>query len=758
MTRIFQWVLLCFCFPILANGQYPEIGVGEWRAHLSYNDKQFIAKAGSRIYCGTKSGVFYFNKADNSVHTLTPIDGLSGISVTALRYHEPSKQLFIAYENGLIDVIKDQNDIQTLSQINEGDFIGKNVIHDFYFFNGKAYLSGTFGVGVYDISKNEFQATYFGPRDPKWSTQGFTYLNDTFYASTEEGLLKASINSPNLQDIGNWKKELGVPDGDLVSFKGKLYYEGQESLLVYKNQNWDTIPGLNLTNSPKVNLSKTKDQLFACLFQEGVFQIDPKEGVSQMGIGFGEKALQIIQDSEGKLWYPVSNFLIKNDNGDLGFIGNKGPASTKSWSVHYNNSRIFLTGGGYSKDDLTANFRQDGFSVLDEENNWEIYNPSTRDSLSKNKINDIVDLAIEDNGKKFYAASYNKGLVAFRNDKFHKLYTPENSKLDYFVGEGSLLRVSSVMLDNENNLWVGNNGASNALVVKTSGNEWYDFDVGRGVKILSIIQDDNNNLWLRRDNGGIIVYDFNGTISNPEDDRQQRLNQREGLGGLPSDKILSMAKDKEGNIWVGTDDGVAVFYSPSSAFDPPINAQQVFVEQGSESGNLLSGERVSSIEVDGGNYKWFGTSNGVFYTNPDGDKLLNVFNQNNSNLLSNRINDITMHGKTGEVFFATADGLISYRAEATKGNEQHKDVYSYPNPVKPEHSGPVTIRGLVSNADIKITDAQGNLVQDMQAKGGQVVWNRKNLHEQEVNSGVYYVYSTNKDGSETMVTKILIVQ
>lgn len=757
MPRIFQWVILCFCFPILAMGQYPDIGVGEWRAHLSYNSKKFIAKAEDRIYCGTKSGVLYFNKADESVHTLTPIDGLSGISVRALRYHEPSQSLFIAYKNGLIDIIEDQNDIQTLNQINEGNFIGRNVVNDFYFFNGNAYLSGSFGVAVYDISKDEFRATFFGPRDPKWATQSFTALNDTFYAVTEEGLLKASINNPNLQDIGNWKNELVSSQGELVSFKDKLYLEGQESLLVYKNRQWDTIPGLNLQNTTKINLSKTNNKLFVCLLQQGVFRIIPGEGVRQMGLRFGERALQILEDSEGKLWYPISGFLMKNDDGKLGFIGNRGPASTKSWSVHYNNSRIFLTAGGYSKDNLEPNFSSDGFSIFDEKNGWKIYNQSSKDTFVKNKITDITDLAVRKDGQRFYATSYNKGLLEFRNGNFYKLYTPENSKLDYIVGTQSL-RVSSVMLDNENNLWIGNNGASNALVVKTNNKNWYNFDVGRNIKILSIIQDDNDNLWLRLDNGGIIVYDYNGTISNPDDDQQQRLNKREGLGGLPTRNVLSMAKDKEGAIWVGTGDGVAVFYSPSSAFNPPINAQQIFVEQGSASGNLLSGESVNAIKVDGGNYKWFGTSNGAFYTNPDGDKLLNSFNEDNSQLLDNQINDITINDENGEVFFATSEGLVSYRGEATKGKQQHSDVYSYPNPVKPDHNGPVTVRGLVANADIKIADAQGNVVKDTRAKGGQVIWDRKNARGQEVNSGVYYVYSTNEDGSETMVTKILIVQ
>lgn len=222
-----------------------------------------------------------------------------------------------------------------------------------------------------------------------------------------------------------------------------------------------------------------------------------------------------------------------------------------------------------------------------------------------------------------------------------------------------------------------------------------------------------------------------------------------------------MAEDKEGNIWLGTADGVAVFYSPSP-FTPspntPINAQQVFVQRGNQSGNLLTGEDVNAIAVDAGGYKWFGTSNGLFYTNPDGDEVLQNFNEANSPLIANNILSIGIQSNTGEVFLGTGQGLISYRGEATEGGDSHNDVYAYPNPVEPEYSGPVTVKGLVNNARIKITDGAGNLVQDMNAKGGQVVWNQENLHGHEVTSGVYYVYSTNEDGSETMVTKILLVQ
>jgi hypothetical protein len=212
---------------------------------------------------------------------------------------------------------------------------------------------------------------------------------------------------------------------------------------------------------------------------------------------------------------------------------------------------------------------------------------------------------------------------------------------------------------------------------------------------------------------------------------------------------------------VGTNEGVVVFYSPQNVFrQQNIDAQSIIVVAADGfAGRLFENETINSIFVDGSNKKWFGTvSSGAFLLSSDGRETISHFTRSNSPLPSNNILDITVDPVSGEVFFATDLGLVSYRGFATQGQRQHTDVYAFPNPVRPGYSGFIAIKGLVTNARVKITDINGNLVHDGFAEGGQFVWNGNNLYGQKPGSGVYLVFSTDPQGNETMVTKILFMQ
>ena len=58
---------------------------------------------------------------------------------------------------------------------------------------------------------------------------------------------------------------------------------------------------------------------------------------------------------------------------------------------------------------------------------------------------------------------------------------------------------------------------------------------------------------------------------------------------------------------------------------------------------------------------------------------------------------------------------------------------------------------------MKITDINGNLLYETFANGGLAVWNGKNEVGERTSTGVYLVFSTNIDGEETMVSKILFI-
>jgi ligand-binding sensor domain-containing protein len=184
----------------------------------------------------------------------------------------------------------------------------------------------------------------------------------------------------------------------------------------------------------------------------------------------------------------------------------------------------------------------------------------------------------------------------------------------------------------------------------------------------------------------------------------------------------------------------------------------ITIMQDSVAQHLLEFETVTAIAVDGSNKKWFGTEKaGVFLMSDDGQKEILHFTAENSPLFSNTITNIVIDGNTGEVYFGTANGIISYKSNATLGSEVISNVYAYPNPVREGYTGTIGIKGLVKDSDVKITDAAGHLVYETKSEGGQAIWNGKNFTGEKIKTGVYFVFCSSPDATDKLVTKIMVI-
>ncbi len=71
------------------------------------------------------------------------------------------------------------------------------------------------------------------------------------------------------------------------------------------------------------------------------------------------------------------------------------------------------------------------------------------------------------------------------------------------------------------------------------------------------------------------------------------------------------------------------------------------------------------------------------------------------------------------------------------------------------------MRGLVTDAWIKITDASGALVYQTKADGGQVTWNLQDPTGRRVRSGVYLIHAVAFDSfdltAQTVVAKAVVI-
>jgi hypothetical protein len=260
---------------------------------------------------------------------------------------------------------------------------------------------------------------------------------------------------------------------------------------------------------------------------------------------------------------------------------------------------------------------------------------------------------------------------------------------------------------------------------------------------------------------GILVYNTNETPENLADDDWVRLTADEA-DGLPSADVYALEEDLDGEIWIGTAAGPGVLYVPQSLFDgnPPEPAvSSILIEQDGNFQLLLETEVVRCITIDGGNRKWIGTAgSGAYLFSEDGTTPFAHFTTANSPLPSNNITDIAINHRTGEVFIGTEEGMMRYTGGATNFVRDIDELTIYPNPVRPEHTGPITIDGCAYNSTVTITDAAGRLVAQLVSEGGRAVWDGMDLDGQPADYGMYFAFVVDRNGESAGVNPFAIVR
>jgi hypothetical protein len=435
-----------------------------------------------------------------------------------------------------------------------------------------------------------------------------------------------------------------------------------------------------------------------------------------------------------------------------------GPRSLSAYGIWAANKEVLVAHGAYN-DLYQPRYNATGISLFKNEQ-WTQYNnyitPDLYDSrdfitITKNPIDGTI-----------YSGSLMNGLFMLKPNGAHFRYYL-GSPLDAKQGEPNVIPVTGMAFDNSGNLWLTQMGAYNELAVWTTDGIWQHFHVPFSrpypYAAADLVIDDAGEKWyIAPQSGGLIVYNDKGTIAETGDDTYRQLLIGVGFGNLPSNKTLSIAKDKNGAIWVGTDNGIGIISCPELVIQGNCEAEIRIVQYDNFAGFLFQGEQVNALAVDGANRKWVGTNNGIWLLSPDADKIIYRFTQDNSPLPANTITKINIDPITGDVYIGTSAGLISYRSTAIDGGAQNENVQVFPNPIRSGYNGTIAVKGLVENADVRITDMSGQLVYRTTALGGQAVWNGRDYTGRKPQSGVYLIFITNKDGSQTHVGKMIFLE
>lgn len=766
-------VSILILLPFL-NVTAQEVGIGEWRDHLPYRKVVSIAKGGEKVYAATPYSLFYYDLADNSINRLNKINGLSDVGISQIAYLDELKTLIIAYSNANIDLIRDGK-IINLSDIKRKPILGNKSINHIAFIGKRAYLSCGFGIVVLDIEKEEFPEPiyYIGDQGSAINVGATTFnaYDSLIYAATDFGIYRASFNSPNLANFAEWTRESSsvLPAGPfnyIASLNNRIYVNKKgpaystDAMFVKVGNEWGFFEKNN--TSDRSCMKVFNNQLVVCenlfvnifnadgavirrLYDYNPGFINPKDALLD-----GSNNVWIADEFEGLTKVPpepgeTEKFM---PNGpyfpDVNALSSGGK---DVWVVPGGRTSSF---GGIYREARFAGFVDGKWITIDKKQ--DPFLADYRDVLSV-----CVDPA---NNKKVYLGTWGAGLLEYENGVFSQHYTSENSSLQGATFDNTWIGIGGIAFDSQNNMWVTNSSAPSVLSVKRTDGTWQAFNLGSaatGVDMSRIIVDKSNQKWMMPRDHALVVFNDNNTIDT-SDDQVKRLTSSAGNGNLPGSFVQCIAADREGLVWIGTNEGVGVFYSPDNVFSGQnFDAQRILINQDGQGQYLLITESVTAIAVDGSNRKWFGTDRaGVFLMSQDGTKEILHFTEENSPLLSNSITDITINSD-GEVFFGTANGVISYRGESIPPNTSLDNVVVFPNPVRESYDGKIAIRGLVDGSSVKITDISGSLVYSTLAEGGQALWNGRNFDGKRVKTGVYLVYITNSDGSQTKITKIMFI-
>lgn len=738
-----------------------------WQGYFSYNEIKDVSEAASAVFAASENALFSKNTTTNLIKTTNTIDGLSGQTISSLYHSATFNKTLLGYENGLILVIN-QADGTILNVV---DIINKQLpanlkkINHFMEFEGIAYVSCDFGIVQFNLATMLFGDTYFiGDNGAEIIVNQTTVFNGFIYAATNNGIRRAAIANGNLIDFNQWTTIAAGNWSGITTFGTDLYAVDSFGNVQKLSATSSSFIGFTQLPQRSVDMRATTDYLIVTTLNSIYIYNNQMVLVRQINTN---------QIPESNLGFTCATII-----GDAVFIGTKenglittslasavtfenstpiGPARNNIFSLQVTPNVLWAVYGDYTADYNPYPLDSYGISKFNEKG-W--LNIPYEEVLGAQSMTRIT--VNPSNENEVYVSSFFSGLLKIENDEPKILYNQTNSGLESltFVGPDYVdIRINGIAFDKSGNLWVTNSRIKNGLKVFKSNGQWQSYamdgilDSPNDNNFGTIAIDKNGTKWLSTSEDGVIAF----TETN---NKFKKITSGPDTGNLPISNVRVVAVDTRNQLWIGTTKGLRVLPNVSSfQSEEQMTANPIIILEDNLAQELLFEQFITDIAVDGANNKWIGTADsGLFLVSPNGQETKYHFTINNSPLPSNVINDVDINSATGEVFIATAKGMVSFKGVSTAANDDLSNAYVYPNPVRPEYQGTVKIAGLLDRANVKITDIGGNLVYETTSEGGTIEWDTTAFGKYKVASGVYMIFISAQDGVETKVKKVMIIR
>lgn len=750
---------------ILASLQFVNaqvISSKKWADLFSYNNVLAMKEDNGKIVAATENGVFFYTISSGEITKLSKANGLHEVKISAFDYNPQTKIGLIGYQNGSMDVITPQGITYVVDIPIATGYNGSKKINHISITGDKAVISVGYGVSIFNLNTKEFgDSAFFMTGGVYEASNEATILGNKVFSVTNTGLKSHEMNT-TFPVFSTWITEMA----------GAFNHIDSESVLTFSNPtaaylyNGGTSTPLPQTFSQIHDVVVNANNIIVT-DQNRVYTFSTN-GTASGTVSFGEEC-NTATSINGKVYGGTILSGIKDESNVI--FKPDGPYSNYSYKISLlNDNQLLVSSGGREGryNQPLFNSKNLGFYYFNGVQ-W-VYSTYFMNST---KVFNVLDATANpsDNTEVFftnYTFSGDRGIYKMKYDAGSKDF----SFVKYYdLGTSDLYtrRPVGLTFDDSNNLFasiafsgVGSaQGPMTAVAVydRTTDNfivKNTNASSGGAQKALFY----EGMLWIpipRRSN--FMAYDLKNTPLNLSDDTDYILSQSNGFAGN-SGGTLSVAIDKAGDAWIGTDSGLRILSNAAVAIkDPNAEATPIVIEQNGIGEELFRDAQILQIEVDAGDHKWVSVDGGgVYYLSSDGQQTIKHFTKENSPLPTNSITDIKVDKKTGKVYFVSYDGIVTYQGDVADVTSNFGNVLVYPNPVVYSNfKGKVTIKGLAEKTNIRIADAAGNVVHSAVARGGYYEWDLNNQRGTRVASGVYFVLMTNEDGSDKATAKIAVV-
>lgn len=755
---------------------FSQIPVGEFREHLPFRSFFHVAVSPDIVYAATQKNLMLLDKNNNyAKSTLSKLDGLSEIGISNLKYIKEKDVLLIVYNNSNLDFLK-EDVVVNMADIKNKQIIGSKTINTIYSEDNLVFLGTGFGVVIIDVDKFLIKDTWFTTLDGvTYPVNGFVVHNNRYYATTPFGVFSIAKDDIRAADFSAWQFEtqlLNQEYKDIASIGEHLVVNKpgtvSDSIFVLTNNSWNYAE--NLFAFQVRGFQVQEDELLILdwdhmrvydqnLIMKSFYKwVDGDRLPQAKDVAFDGSDVIWVADQYNGLAY------FNRPNTFANLFTLEGPATEMVESMDCEGGVLATVPG--SRAGWGFNYVPASLSIFKNQQ-WGYVTTPFYAYRHPHDLNNVI--VNPKNSSEIFVASWVGGLYKVTDGIITNHWDSYNSPLQSVSITPSdttkYTTISGLSFDPVGNLWMTNSKVSAPLKVLKKDSTWQTFSLspylsGSAESVAEhLIIDTRNYKWISvpRQNK-LIVYNDNRTIDDKSDDDIAQIDLNSSAN-IQTSQINCIVEDLNGNIWIGNNLSIKVVYNAGSAFSKQLYAKNILLEQNGYVQNLFEFESVTAIAVDGANRKWVGTSKaGVFLMSENGTEQILHFDEDNSPLLANQITSITIDQESGEVYFGTTAGIISYRGTATEGAKNYEDYLVFPNPVRENYTGPITVKGLMENSFCKIVDNGGLLVWQGYSYGGQLVWNGLDFNGKKPATGVYYVFASSDTGEEKQVAKLVFIK